>query len=35
VLTFCYQGGEEMSVKVFDDMSCRWHYHNDDEEDDD
>ncbi|KAK1695599.1 hypothetical protein QYE76_012296 [Lolium multiflorum] len=35
VLTFSYQGDEEMSVKVFDDMSCRRHYHGDDEEDDD
>nr|XP_051216791.1 B3 domain-containing protein Os03g0212300-like [Lolium perenne] len=35
VLTFSYQGDEEMSVKVFDDTSCRRHYHGDDEEDDD
>ena len=35
VLTFCYEGDEEMSVKVFDDTSCRRHYHTDDEEDDD
>jgi hypothetical protein len=33
VLTFCYQDDEEMSVKVFVDMSCRRHYHSDDEED--
>jgi hypothetical protein len=26
VLTFCYQGGEEMSMKVFDDTSCHQHY---------
>nr|XP_051207080.1 B3 domain-containing protein Os03g0212300-like [Lolium perenne] len=31
VLTFSYQGNEEMSVKVFDDSSCRHHYHDDDE----
>ncbi|KAK1607388.1 hypothetical protein QYE76_031061 [Lolium multiflorum] len=35
VLTFSYQGDEEMSVKLFDDTSCRRHYHVDDEEDDD
>ncbi|KAK1621294.1 hypothetical protein QYE76_026865 [Lolium multiflorum] len=35
VLTFSYQGDEEMSVKVFDDTSCRRHYHNDDEDDND
>ncbi|KAK1620607.1 hypothetical protein QYE76_026124 [Lolium multiflorum] len=32
VLTFCYQGGEEMSVKVSDDTSCRQHYHSNDGE---
>jgi hypothetical protein len=35
VLTFSYQGDEEMSVKVFNGTSCRRHYHDDDEEDDD
>nr|XP_051221943.1 B3 domain-containing protein Os03g0212300-like [Lolium perenne] len=35
VLNFCYQGGEERSVKVFDDTSCRRHYHDDNEKDDD
>ncbi|XP_051221049.1 B3 domain-containing protein Os03g0212300-like [Lolium perenne] len=35
VLTFSYQGDKEMSVKVFNDTSCRRHYHIDDEEDDD
>ncbi|KAK1627672.1 hypothetical protein QYE76_001987 [Lolium multiflorum] len=35
MLTFSYQGDEEMSVKVFDDTSCRRHYHSDDEEEDD
>ncbi|KAK1643269.1 hypothetical protein QYE76_061074 [Lolium multiflorum] len=34
VLNFCYQGSEEMSVKVFNDTSCRRHYHSDDDEDD-
>jgi hypothetical protein len=35
VLTLSYQGDEEMSVKAFDDTSCRRHYHDDDEEEDD
>ncbi|XP_051229253.1 B3 domain-containing protein Os03g0212300-like [Lolium perenne] len=35
VLTFSYQDDEKMSVKVFDDTSCRRHYHGDDEENDD
>jgi hypothetical protein len=35
VLTFCYEGDDNMSVKVFDDTSCHRHYHADDEEDDD
>ncbi|KAK1602741.1 hypothetical protein QYE76_008300 [Lolium multiflorum] len=35
ILTFSYQGDEEMSVKVFDDTSCRRHYHGDDKEDND
>jgi hypothetical protein len=35
VLTFSYQDDEVMSVNVFDDTSCRRHYHIDDEEDDD
>jgi hypothetical protein len=35
VLTFRYEGYDEMSMKVFDNTSCRWHYHTDDEEDDD
>jgi hypothetical protein len=35
VLNFCYQGGEEMSVDVFDDTSCRRHYHSDNDKDDD
>nr|XP_051221396.1 B3 domain-containing protein Os03g0212300-like [Lolium perenne] len=35
VLTFSYQGDEQMSVKVFDDTSCRRHYHDDDEEEED
>jgi hypothetical protein len=34
VLTFSYQGDQEMSLKVFDDKSYRRHYHNNDEEDD-
>ena len=33
VFTFCYEGDEDMSVKVFDDTSCRRHYHTEDEED--
>ncbi|KAK1650311.1 hypothetical protein QYE76_068116 [Lolium multiflorum] len=32
VLTFPYQGDEEMNVNVFDNTSCHQHYHNDDEE---
>jgi hypothetical protein len=35
VLNSSYQGGEEMSVKVFDDTSCHRHYHNGDDKDDD
>jgi hypothetical protein len=35
VLTFRYEGDDEMSVKVFDDTSYCRHYHTDDEEDDD
>nr|XP_051230195.1 B3 domain-containing protein Os03g0212300-like [Lolium perenne] len=35
VLTFSYQGDEELNMKVFDDTSCRWHYHGGDEEYDD
>jgi hypothetical protein len=35
MITFCYEGDNEMSVKVFNDMSCRRDYHTNDEEDDD
>ncbi|KAK1697291.1 hypothetical protein QYE76_013988 [Lolium multiflorum] len=35
VLTFSYLGDADMSVKVFDDTSCRRHYHGDDDEEDD
>jgi hypothetical protein len=35
VLNFYYQDGEEISVKVFDDTSCRRLYHNDDDDEDD
>jgi hypothetical protein len=35
VLTFRYEGDDKMSVMVFDDTSCRRHYHTDNEEDDD
>ncbi|KAK1619373.1 hypothetical protein QYE76_024890 [Lolium multiflorum] len=35
VLTFSYLGDADMSVKVFDDTSCRRHYHGDDVEEDD
>jgi hypothetical protein len=34
MLTFCYEGDDEMSVKVFDDTCYRRHYYADDEEDD-
>jgi hypothetical protein len=29
-----YEGDNEMSVKVFDNKSCRIHYHNDESTDD-
>jgi hypothetical protein len=35
VLTIRYEGNDEMRVKVFDDTSCRWHYHTDNKEDGD
>ncbi|XP_051221641.1 B3 domain-containing protein Os03g0212300-like [Lolium perenne] len=35
VLTFSYQGDEQVSVKVFDGTSCRRHYHGDDKEEED
>ena len=30
MLSFIYQGGGEMAVKVFDETACRRHYHTDD-----
>ncbi|KAK1629175.1 hypothetical protein QYE76_003490 [Lolium multiflorum] len=35
VLTFNYLGDADMSVKVFDDTSCRRHYHDNNEEEGD
>nr|XP_051210882.1 B3 domain-containing protein Os03g0212300-like [Lolium perenne] len=35
VLTFSYLGDADMSVKVFEEMCCRWHYHDDTDEEDD
>jgi hypothetical protein len=34
VLTFSYLGKRDMSVKVFDEMRCRQHYHGDSDEED-
>ncbi|XP_051214123.1 B3 domain-containing protein Os03g0212300-like [Lolium perenne] len=34
VLTFSYLGDADMSVKVFDDTRCRWHYRGDSDEED-
>ena len=30
MLTFLYEGDDEMAVKVFDETACCMHYHTDD-----